>query len=190
MNPPATNTYGTVIGICWLVFMLVWAALAMVFGGGGRRRHAPAGSAVRLLIFASFFLALTYGASVQLRPFGDLSGRIAAAGAGLCIAGLAFAIWARVTLGRNWGMPMTLHEDPELVTSGPYRYVRHPIYTGLIAMQLGTALAYPLAALPCAVVIAYCVFSSGREEHDMERRFPGAYGEYKKRSKRLVPFLF
>ena len=84
---------------------------------------------------------------------------------------------------------MTLHENPELVTSGPYRYVRHPIYTGLSAMLIGTSLAYPLAALPCALMIAYSVVSALREERDMEKQFPEAYPEYKKRSKMLVPFL-
>lgn len=101
----------------------------------------------------------------------------------------AAAAAAGVALGRNWGMPMTVHENPELVTSGPYRYVRHPIYTGLIAMWIGTSLAYPLGALPSAFVIAYMVFSALREEHDMEKQFPEAYPAYKKRSKMLVPFL-
>ena len=46
--------------------------------------------------------------------------------------GLGFAIWARVHIGRNWGTPMTQRDDPELVTSGPYRFVRHPIYSGIL----------------------------------------------------------
>ena len=105
------------------------------------------------------------------------------------IAGVAFAIWARVTRGRNWGMPMTLHDDPELVTAGPYRFVRHPIYTGLAAMFIGTALVFPLGAFAGVIMIAYMIFSARREERDMETRFPDAYPAYKQRSKMLVPFL-
>jgi protein-S-isoprenylcysteine O-methyltransferase Ste14 len=86
-------------------------------------------------------------------------------------------------------MPMTQHENPELVTSGPYRLVRHPIYTGMSSMLIGTALVYPLAALPCLGMVGYTVYSALREERDMEQRFPGSYAEYKKRSKMLVPFL-
>jgi protein-S-isoprenylcysteine O-methyltransferase Ste14 len=137
----------------------------------------------------AIFLAIGYGNTLNLRPFGELALDVAAAGAALCIVGLAFAIWARVSLGRNWGMPMTQHENPELVTSGPYRLVRHPIYTGMSSMLIGTALVYPLAALPCLGMVGYTVYSALREERDMEQRFPGSYAEYKKRSKMLVPFL-
>jgi protein-S-isoprenylcysteine O-methyltransferase Ste14 len=94
-----------------------------------------------------------------------------------------------VSLGRSWGMPMALHDSPELVTSGPYRLVRHPIYTALAAMLIGTSLVFPVAALPCAITIVYTVFAARREEHDMEQRFPGAYSEYTRRSKFIVPFL-
>ena len=66
--------------------------------------------------------------------------------------------------------------------------MRHPIYSGLTA-RVGTSLAYPLAAVPCAFMIAYLLFSALREERDMEKRFPEAYPEYKKHSKMLVPFL-
>jgi protein-S-isoprenylcysteine O-methyltransferase Ste14 len=92
-------------------------------------------------------------------------------------------------MGSNWGMPMTQHANPELVTSGPYRVVRHPIYTGLSAMFVGTALAYPLTALPCAIVIAYSLYGAKREEHDMEQRFGDKYRDYRQRSKFILPFL-
>lgn len=142
-----------------------------------------------MLIVIAIFFTIGYGNALQLRPFGQYTLDIAAAGVALCIAGLLFSVWARVALGRNWGMPMTQHDDPELVTSGPYRFVRHPIYTGLDAMMIGTALVHPLAALPCALMVAYTAFSARREERDMEQRFPAAYPDYKRRSKMLVPFL-
>lgn len=182
--------YHAVIGICWLAFIAAWAVLAVVFGGLRRRSYSPKACGFRILLAVAIFIGIQYAARSPVQPFGNLGPDWAAVGAAVCVAGLAFAIWARVALGRNWGMPMTLHEDPELVTSGPYRYVRHPIYTGLTAMLIGTSLAYPLAALPCAFVIAYSVFSAFQEERDMEKRFPEAYPEYKKRSKMLVPFLF
>ena len=53
-------------------------------------------------------------------------------GLALFVVGLGFAIWARVNIGRNWGTPMTQKDEPELVTSGPYRLVRHPIYSGIL----------------------------------------------------------
>ena len=110
-----------------------------------RARRPP--SACGCCCWRGFTSAFVYGDSV--RPFGDFTDGAATAGVMLCILGLQFAVWARVTLGRSWGMPMTLHANPELVTAGPYRYVRHPIYTGLSAMLIGTSLVYPVAAAPC-----------------------------------------
>lgn len=184
------SLYHEVIGICWLAFFAVWAIAAMTLGGGGNRRNSPMEFGGQLLFIVAIFLWLRYGGRVPVQPSGVPANEVAATvGAVLCIVGTAFASWARVVLGRNWGMPMTHHEAPELVTSGPYSYVRHPIYTGLSAMWIGTALVYPLAVPASVVLIAYSLFSAIREERDMEQRFPEEYSEYKKHSKMLVPFL-
>ena len=180
--------YYAVIGICWLAFLVAWAVFASVFRGSGSRNYFRRASGFRIL-FLTVFIAMQFGGRRALPAFGRLGNEVAAAGAALCVVGLAFAIWARVVLGRNWGMPMTVHANPELVTSGPYSYVRHPIYTGLTAMLIGTSLVNPIAALPCGLIVAYSVFSALREERDMEKRFPEAYPEYKKHSKMFVPFL-
>ncbi|MBF8270152.1 MAG: hypothetical protein HW386_1861 [Gammaproteobacteria bacterium] len=184
------NLYHEIIGICWLAFLLAWAILAIVFGGNSRQRNYSSRTlGVRLLLLVAIILGIRFSGRIPMQQFGDLPTEAEAAGAMLCIAGLLFATWARIVLGRNWGMPMTLHEDPQLITSGPYRYVRHPIYTGLIAMWIGTVLSYPRSAVPGAFIIVYSVFSAVREERDMEQRFPEVYPEYKKRSKMLLPFL-
>jgi protein-S-isoprenylcysteine O-methyltransferase Ste14 len=114
-------------------------------------------------------------------------------GAGLVLfaVGLAFAIWARIHIGRNWGTPMTQKDDPELVTSGPYRLVRHPIYSGILVAGIGTALAlswFWLAAFALAGI--YLVYSATVEERYLAERFPGSYPEYKRSTKMLVPFVF
>jgi protein-S-isoprenylcysteine O-methyltransferase Ste14 len=76
------------------------------------------------------------------------------------------------------------------VTSGPYAYVRHPIYTGIIAMFIGTALVQPYSAVVAVILIPYLIYSSRREERDMERLLPDVYPPYKARTKSLVPLLF
>ncbi|HET7131622.1 MAG TPA: isoprenylcysteine carboxylmethyltransferase family protein, partial [Gammaproteobacteria bacterium] len=91
--------------------------------------------------------------------------------------------------GRSWGMPMTLHEKPELVTLGPYRYVRHPIYTGMAAMVIGTTLVLPMLVPWCVGMLIYMIVSARREERDMAQRFPDAYPEYRQRSRMFVPFV-
>ena len=181
--------YYELISLCWLAFFASWAVSVMVFRSTGRRYYSPLARGARLLLLVAIMIGLRFAGRAPLQSFRSFGVAAAAAGVALCVVGLAFAVWARITLGRNWGMPMTRHEDPELVTSGPYRYVRHPIYTGLIAMFVGTTLVFPLAALPCALTIAYSVFSAVREERDMAGRFPEAYPEYRKHSKMFVPFL-
>lgn len=105
--------------------------------------------------------------------------------------GLALALWARQYLGHNWGMPMSRKADGELVTDGPYRYVRHPIYSGIILAGVGTAIALNFYALIIvALVGAYFVYSATVEERTMMERFPEAYPPYKESTKMLVPFVF
>lgn len=184
---PVTLDPRQIIGTAWLAFFLAWFVAALIYGGGGRRPVTAGSLALRLMMLGAAYFSVRYGDSI--RPLGDFTNGFAIAGAILCVAGLAFAIWARVSLGRSWGMPMAQHDDPDLVTSGPYALVRHPIYTALAAMLIGTSLVFPIAAIPCAAMIVYMVFAAHREEHDMEQRFPGAYSEYTRRSKFIVPFL-
>ena len=188
-GPGAISLYHEVIVASWLVFIVAWAAFAIVLGGGGRRNYSPATSVMRLLLIIGMFLGVWFGRRIPMQLPGDYASAVAAAGAVLCLAGLAFATWARIVLGRNWGMPMTLRADPQLITSGPYQYVRHPIYSGLIAMWIGTLLVYPPTVVPGVAIIIYSLFSAVCEERDMQQRFPEAYPEYKKHSKMLLPFL-
>ncbi len=189
------RSYDIVIATCWLAFFVVWAVLATVDGGRGGR-SSPIGSGVRLMLVVIIGLAVFFGDRLPITDFARATTSAAAAsgaaavGAVLCVIGLAFAMWARVTLGRHWGMPMTLRDAPVLVTWGPYAYVRHPIYTGLATMIIGSALVYPIGIVWCAVMIPYMIFGARREERDMERLFPDAFPAYKQRSKMLVPFLF
>ena len=112
-------------------------------------------------------------------------------GLALFVLGLALAVWARVYLGRNWGMPMSQKADPELVTTGPYRSIRHPIYSGIILAMIGTAMAVSLYWLVAVVLLgAYFIYSATVEERFMGGRFPDSYPEYKRSTKMLIPFIF
>ncbi|HVA54160.1 MAG TPA: isoprenylcysteine carboxylmethyltransferase family protein [Acidimicrobiales bacterium] len=105
--------------------------------------------------------------------------------------GLGFAIWARVHIGRNWGTPMSQKDEPELVTSGPYQLVRHPIYSGILTAGFGTAIALSwLWLLPMALASAYFVYSATVEERYLSEQFPDTYAAYKVSTKMLVPFIF
>ena len=111
-------------------------------------------------------------------------------GVALLVAGLVFAVWARVHLGRNWSGTVTVKEGHELIRSGPYAYVRHPIYTGILAAVLGTAVASGTvhAALGLLVITAALLRKLGIEEAFMRATFPGQYESYSARVPALVPF--
>jgi protein-S-isoprenylcysteine O-methyltransferase Ste14 len=88
-------------------------------------------------------------------------------------------------------MPMTVRARPTLVRSGPYRFVRHPIYSGLLLAAIGSALAIGPGWLVVLIGTgAYCVVSMRVEENDMAAAFPEQYPEYARHTKRLIPFVY
>lgn len=106
-------------------------------------------------------------------------------------AGFLFAIWARLHLGRNWSAMVTIKEGHELVTSGPYAIVRHPIYTGLLLAFIGSALARAEWRGVLAVALAFGALwrKLRMEENWMRGQFGPRYLEYCRRVAALVPFL-
>ena len=107
----------------------------------------------------------------------------------LCIAGTALAIWSRHLLGRNWSIAVQLKRDHELITTGPYRHVRHPIYSGLLLLFLGNAVMVGdyRGLLGVAVVFASFWFKLRREEKLLSQHFGDTYAAYRSRTKALVP---
>lgn len=114
------------------------------------------------------------------------------AGAILTCAGVLLAIWARALLGRNWSASVAVKQGHRLISAGPYRLVRHPIYSSLLLAVLGTALVVgklrALAAFAC-IAFTYCV-KSRLEERFMMREFGSQYEEYRRHTRALVPFIF
>jgi protein-S-isoprenylcysteine O-methyltransferase Ste14 len=115
-----------------------------------------------------------------------------AAGLAVEFAGLSLAIWARRALGRNWSGEISIKVEHQLIRSGPYRLLRHPIYTGLLVMYLGAALA---AGTWLAVVgVAMAVFAYWRkirlEEKNLDVAFGAEYDAYRRESWALVPGVF
>lgn len=172
------------IGCAWLVFWIYWLASASsskVSVRSGWRPRLAGVSTVGVFLIAG----VLRGGSLAVRSW-----ILAAIGAVLFACGIALAVWARLHLGRNWGMPMTQRAEPELVTSGPYRFVRHPIYTGLLTAMLGTALVNNLLGLiVVAVLVGYFYYCGIVEERNLAATFPTAYPDYKSRTKMLIPFL-
>jgi protein-S-isoprenylcysteine O-methyltransferase Ste14 len=188
--------YNVLIAASWLVFIVYWAIMAVgakkSIGARSWRKEMGVRVTIVLLLMLALRIPAFRHAVRDARVFADNTGMLMGmVGAVICAAGIGFAIWARVYLGRNWGMPMSRREDPELVTSGPYAYVRHPIYTGIIFGMLGSALGEnAFWALPLILFGSYFVYSARQEEKLMLQQFPEQYGAYMRRTKMLLPFLY
>ncbi|MDE1925112.1 MAG: isoprenylcysteine carboxylmethyltransferase family protein [Patescibacteria group bacterium] len=186
--------YALLIGVCWLIFIVFWIVSALSAKRTLRRGAwwQFAGWRLFVIVVVLWLIHIGYfngfNHAYWFVPFNPL---ISGIGLACCAAGIALAIWARVYLGRNWGMPMSVKESPELVTTGPYAYVRHPIYTGVLLAIFGTILtsgAWWIVLLMATGV--YFIYSATQEEKIMLKEFPGEYPAYKKRTKMLIPFIF
>jgi protein-S-isoprenylcysteine O-methyltransferase Ste14 len=136
--------YRSIIAWLWLLFVVYWAVAPV-----GAKRNASGllwrrGIGLRLV---AMLLIVAVLRSPSLREFLAETQRAAShsailgwIGVALCLLGFGLGVYARWHLGRNWGMPMSHKDQPELVTSGPYAFIRHPIYTGLILAMLGSAI--------------------------------------------------
>lgn len=170
----------------WAAFWLYWLAAAFATKKG----RVPWSRELGIRAVIVLVVALLARSGVFRHPGLNNDPWRAGLGLALFALGLWFAVWARVNIGRNWGSPMSQKEQPELVTSGPYRLVRHPIYSGILGAGVGTAVALSWLWL-IAVGLAgfYFVYSATVEERYMAEQFPEAYPAYKRSTKMLVPFV-
>lgn len=180
--------YNALLILCWAAFILVWSASAIAgprMAPGVYRGIAIAIAVVAVILAVVSATGLHRGwLTPAPHPF------IGAAGVAFAAAGIALAIWARVHLGRNWAMPMVDRQDTELVTSGPYARVRHPIYAGVLLALLGSALvAGPWWLFVFLAGAGYFIYSARHEDEAMAERFPTAFSDYRRRTKMLVPFV-
>jgi protein-S-isoprenylcysteine O-methyltransferase Ste14 len=104
---------------------------------------------------------------------------------------LGFSVWARRHLGRNWSAHVVVKEDHALIRSGPYRRVRHPIYTGILFAMLGMALAIGewRALIGFAAMVLSFAIKSRQEERRMRETF-AEYAEYQRSTAALIPYLY
>ena len=177
-----------VIAVVWAAFWIYWLASgvnAKSANRSGRGAYLGTRVVVILAVFLLLRLHVFRGRALPDTPW------LLALGFLLFLGGLGLAVWARVYIGRNWGTPMSQKDNPELVTTGPYHKIRHPIYTGIIVAMIGTALATTaLLWLPVAVILGgYFIFSATREERYMASQFPATYPAYKRSTKMLIPYI-
>ena len=187
--------YGALLAGPWIAWLIYWGIRAL--GNKTVARRESWGS-----MLAHIVPAVIGGALIVRRPGGPgLAGYYLPreflldaywAGVLLIVAGLGFSVWAREYLGRNWSGTVTLKEDHELVRRGPYAWVRHPIYTGILLAVIGCAVAQGQwrGLIGVALVVLALTLKIRTEERFMGEFFGDAYQVYKKEVPALVPGLF
>jgi len=194
---PMDLPYGQVIAACWAIFMIVWF-IAAFFTKRTVERSASFGRFIWIAaVVAVLALAGRGGGQLwqRLPQSWDITwtdtATIGLTADAIAVIGLLITLWARFTLGSNWSGTVTFKENHELVTSGPYAFARHPIYTGLLMMLLGTVIisghAFGFALLALGTLMLW--FKALDEERMMIKHFPDAYPAYKKRVRALIPFV-
>jgi protein-S-isoprenylcysteine O-methyltransferase Ste14 len=182
-----------VVPTLWLAWLLYWGISARNVKKTRWREPLASQLLHRVpLIVAAILLAvpawLPRPLTKRFLPEGLL---FLAVGAALLAVGLGFSVWARRHLGRNWSAQVVVKEDHALIRSGPYRRVRHPIYTGLLLAFLGTVLTIGEWRGLLAFLFALVSFAmkSRAEEQRMGQIFP-EYQEYRRETVALIPFVY
>ncbi len=183
----------TVCVYLWCAWFAIWLLWALRGKRTQQRESAGSRLSYTVLTVAAFWLMFSGDVPrewLRTRLYAINPG-IEALGIAITLAGLAFAIWARAYLGTNWSGAVTVKVGHELVRSGPYRWVRHPIYSGMILAMLGTALVRHQVRGVIAVVLLYAGFKikSKIEEQAMAATFGAEYAEYASTTGAIVPRL-
>ncbi len=177
----------------WIIFLLYWQIKAV--NTKSTQRLEPAVSRVfRVFIFLiAILLLMTPRIPLpwlyrEIWPRGLWPFWL---GAAVTIAGLLFAVWARRHLGSNWSRSVTIKQGHELITTGPYGLVRHPIYTGILVGFLGSAIASSQVRGFIAFALIFLAFwlKLRMEEQWMRAQFGETYANYARHTAALVPYL-
>jgi protein-S-isoprenylcysteine O-methyltransferase Ste14 len=188
-------SYTNIIAACWLVFVLYWSISAIGIKKDVPEKRGKEFALRTITVLVAIIVAANGQAInaflVRLGLPAEFSSVIRTVGVVAALVGLCVAIWARYHLGRNWSSHPTMKQEHELVTHGPYHWVRHPIYTGMSLMLIGSGLALGATWLfICVAGIAIFVWRIHIEEGLMLQLFPNQYPDYKQHTKALVPFVW
>jgi protein-S-isoprenylcysteine O-methyltransferase Ste14 len=177
----------------WLVFVVYWAIGALKTRRTVQTETSASRYGILLLEVLGFVLIFSNAWSVELAPLNRAvlpeSYALAVSGVVLTWIGIAIALWARWHLGQNWSARITLKEDHELIRTGPYRFFRHPIYSGIDLAAIGGALAINRwrCVLGVILIIVGYWIKAKREERMLSNQFGPAFEEHCRKTGFLLP---
>jgi len=182
-----------VIAVAWACFVLYWIITARVTTQKEKLKNLVLSVILLAAVVCVFMLLGSGSIPDDVNPVlwkGTLP--VALCADVVVGLGLFLLVWARRTLGPNWSANVGKTGDSELVTRGPYAYVRHPIYSGFIVLVLGTAAAYG-RLIGVLILVTCCLglfIKASKEESLLKEKFPEAFQDYRARTRMLIPFVF
>jgi protein-S-isoprenylcysteine O-methyltransferase Ste14 len=185
-------TFAPLIAFCWITFYLVWMTAALFAKRTAERATWWNGWWIWFPVAALMFVlrrAILSSASTRLWQVTPHLGLVADT---LTVIGLLITLCARRALGTNWSANVVFKERHELIEGGPYRFVRHPIYSGVLLMLFGTMLVWGrlVGVVAFVVIIAGLSVKASLEERLLMSHFPEAYAQYRRRVRAaIIPFV-
>ena len=179
------------IGFLWLAWLVYWIAAARQTAANRRTESLLTGASYRIPLLIGIILMVFWHVSLPGIGFDLWSLNLFILGFAviLTVVGLSFAVWARLHLGKYWSGRITLKVDHRVIQTGPYAWVRHPIYSGLILALLGTAISLGTvrAFLGFAFILVSFLRKLTLEENWLRSHFGTEYELYQKRVRALIP---
>ena len=174
----------------WIFVTLYWILSARKIGNDHKGNETF--SFIKLIGSALIvYLPLLTGGFIDAKIF-DKTNFSAISGTLICMIGILLMIWAREHLGKNWSGNVVIQREHSLSVSGPYKYVRHPIYSGGLLAMLGSAIV--IGQIFGFIWVLFCGFGLSmkirKEEDLLTKQFPELYPRYKKQVKKLIPFIW
>jgi protein-S-isoprenylcysteine O-methyltransferase Ste14 len=181
------------LALIWIVWLVSWIVGSFFSGRTEKRVMTGDSLAFHLPMIVGAVLMTPWTAQILgERPLWNLGHGAIYLLEVLTVAGTLFTWWARIHLGRFWSNAITRKEGHQVIDTGPYGLVRHPIYTGLIGAMLATGIAIgTITALAGALLITFGLWRKARMEEGFLTTELGAdaYGNYCRRVPMLIPFL-
>ena len=175
----------------WIIFVVYWVIGAMKTRATRDKEPFTSRSAVLVIEMLGYLLVFSGSTGIGILGTRFIPRTMTSAVLGVVLtwSGVGLAVWARYHLAEYWSARITIKEDHQLVRTGPYSHLRHPIYSGLILATIGSALVideWRCVLGICLVTVGYCLKAS-REEAMLARQFGEAFREHQKHAGFLIP---
>jgi protein-S-isoprenylcysteine O-methyltransferase Ste14 len=191
MIMPGNDTFRLLIETPWIIFVLYWIAGAIKTRATREKESAASRIAILAIEGTGYVLIFSGSAGIGFLGTRFMSRTQASAGLGVVLtwSGIGLAIWARYHLAEYWSARITIKEDHQLIRTGPYAHLRHPIYSGLVLATMGSALVideWRCVLGVCLVLTGYW-FKARKEEAMLSQQFGDAFREHQKHTGFLIP---